>query len=125
MPFMTLRNGQAASPSEKGTSGKGGPGDTSLGGHVGELTSLVVGYAKQETVDPLKKLIRFVVWGVAGALLVATGGAMLTLAVVRLLQTETGGHLHGSLTWVPYAGGVLFAGAGAGWSVSRIFKGER
>lgn len=115
MASLRVRAGKGAGPSE--------PHDKSLGGHLGELATLVVAYAKQETVDPLKRLVRFVVWGVAGALLVAVGGSMLTLTAVRVLQTETGRHLHGNLTWVPYAGGIVVAALGAGWSVTRIFKG--
>ena len=88
-----------------------------------ELLSLVVAYAKQETVDPLKSLARFVAFGVAGAVLIATGGVVLALAAVRAAQAETGAPLHGSLTWVPYAGGLLLALIGSVWAVSRIFKG--
>lgn len=88
-----------------------------------ELLGLVIAYAKQETLDPLKSLGRFVAWGVAGALLIATGGVLLALAAVRAAQSETGAHLHGNLSWVPYAGGLIVALVGAVWSVSRIFKG--
>ena len=88
-----------------------------------ELLSLVVAYAKQETIDPLKSLARFVAWGVAGAFLIATGGVLLALAAVRAAQAESGAHLHGNLSWVPYAGGLLLASVGAAWAVSRIFKG--
>jgi uncharacterized membrane protein len=88
-----------------------------------ELLSLVIAYAKQETIDPLKSLARFVAWGVAGAILIATGGVLLALAAVRAAQAESGAHLHGNLTWVPYAGGVILSLAGAVWAVSRIFKG--
>lgn len=99
--------------------------DAGLGHHVNELLGLVIAYAKQETVEPLKGLVRFVAWGVAGAVLIATGGAMLTLTAVRAVQSETGNHLRGDLTWVPYMGGALVAAVGAGWAVSRIFKGAR
>ncbi len=88
-----------------------------------ELLSLVVAYAKQETIDPLKSLARFVAWGVAGAFLIATGGVLLALAAVRAAQAESGAHLHGNLTWVPYAGGLILAVVGAVWAVTRIFKG--
>ena len=90
---------------------------------VNELVGLVIAYVKQETLDPIKSLGRFVAFGVAGALLLATGGGLLTLAAVRAVQAETGRHLHGNLTWVPYAGGILVAGIGAGWAASRIGKG--
>ena len=103
----------------------GGGNDASFGTLAGEFKDLVVGYAKQETIDPLKDVLRFVAWGVAGAILIALGAALLTLAVVRCLQGELGDHLSGSLTWVPYAGGLLFTLAVAGLAASRIGKGPR
>jgi hypothetical protein len=84
---------------------------------------LVIAYVKQETIVPIKSLGRFVLYGVAGASLLGAGGGLLTLAAVRAVQAETGSHLRGSLTWVPYVGGILVAGLGAGWAVSRIGKG--
>jgi len=102
----------------------GAAGDGSIPSMGRELLGLVVAYAKQETVDPLKSLGRFVGWGIAGAILLATGGVMLTLAAVRAVQAEAGGHLHGNLTWVPYVGGLLVAAIGAVWSITRIGKGS-
>ena len=99
--------------------------DKSVGDLASELSGMVVTYAKQETIDPLKSLGRFVAAGIAGAILIAIGGVVLTLAAVRLLQTETGAHLRGDLTWVPYAGGSLLALIGVGWSLSRITRGLR
>lgn len=96
--------------------------DKSVGTLVNELAGLVIAYVKQETVVPIKALGRFVAFGVAGAFLLAIGGGMLTLTAVRVVQSETGAHLRGNLTWVPYAGGILVAAAGAGWAASRITK---
>jgi hypothetical protein len=90
-----------------------------------ELAGLVVAYLRQETVVPIKALGRFVAFGVAGAVLLAVGGVLATLTSVRVIQTETGSHLHGDLTWLPYAGGALLAALGAGWAASRIFKYEK
>ena len=115
-------SGSAASG---GRPGGGASDDKGLGTHLNELLGLVVAYAKQETIDPLKSLGRYVAWGVAGAFLFATGGAMLTLTAVRVVQAETGPHLRGNLTWVPYLGGVVVAGAGAVWATMRIVKGDR
>jgi hypothetical protein len=97
-------------------------GGKSFGTLINELAGLVIAYVKQETIVPIKSLGRFVAFGVAGAVLLATGGALLTLAAVRAVQSETGHHLAGNLTWVPYAGGILLAGLGAGWAISRIGK---
>lgn len=53
---------------------------------IGELRELVVGYAKQETVEPLKQLKRFLQFGVSGALLIAVGIGFLLLGLLRGLQ---------------------------------------
>lgn len=69
---------------------------------VGELFELTKTYALQETVDPVKGLGKFVGFGLGAALLGGVGVIMLLIGVLRMLQTETGDHLTGSLTWVPY-----------------------
>lgn len=53
---------------------------------IAELRTLVVGYAKQETVDPLKTLGRYVGFGLAGSILIGSGLSMLLLALLRGLQ---------------------------------------
>ncbi|HLH47512.1 MAG TPA: phage holin family protein [Acidimicrobiales bacterium] len=90
-----------------------------------QLARLVVAYAKQETVDPLKALGRYVAWGLAGAVLLSIGLVLVSLAAVRLLQTELSTHLSGELTWVPYLGGILLALVVAGLAVTRIGKTPR
>lgn len=104
-------------------SGAGSKDDKSVSTLSSEFLNLVVAYAKQETLDPVRNLGRFVAFGIAGAILIGVGGVLALLAVVRLLQSETGQHLGGNLTWVPYTGGILLAIFGAGWAISRIGKG--
>lgn len=53
---------------------------------VGELRDLVVGYAKQETVEPLQRLKRFLAFGVSGAVCVGIGTGFLLLGLLRGLQ---------------------------------------
>jgi hypothetical protein len=69
---------------------------------ITDLRELVVGYAKQETFDPLKRLQRFVGWGVAGSGLLAVGFILLAVALLRALQVETYPHWTGNWSWVPY-----------------------
>lgn len=90
-----------------------------------DLLRLVLAYAKQETIDPIKALARYVLWGLAGAVLLSIGLVLVGLAAVRLLQTEVHVPLSGDLTWVPYLGGVVIALAVAGLAVSRIVKAPR
>ena len=75
----------------------------STGEIANDLWLLVRDYAKQETIDPLKSIGRFLANGLAGAALVGLGVTFGALALLRALQTETGNHLTGSLNWVPYA----------------------
>ncbi len=75
---------------------------------------MVLAYVKQETVDPAKKLGRYVGWGLLGSLLLGMGMVLLTLAGLRVLQDETGTTFHGNWSWAPYAivllsGGVIVA----------------
>jgi len=90
-----------------------------------ELWQLVLVYLKQETLEPAKGLARFVAVGAAGALLAAIGLVLLALAVLRFLQVETGTHLTGNWSWVPYAVTLVLALAVAGGAASRIVVARR
>lgn len=76
---------------------------------AGDVWQLVRDYAKQETIDPLRSIGRFLGWGLAGAVLFAVGAVFGVLAILRILQEETGRHLTGSWNVVPYAAALLFA----------------
>jgi len=65
-----------------------------------ELWELLKAYARQETVDPLKGLGRFLGFGIAGALLVGLGGLFLALSLLRLLQRFE--VFTGTWSWAPY-----------------------
>jgi Putative Actinobacterial Holin-X, holin superfamily III len=62
---------------------------------------LTVDYVKQETVDPLKALGRFLAFGAVGAFMMGLGVLFGLIAVLRILQEETGA-FHGNLSWLPY-----------------------
>ncbi len=86
----------------------------------GEVKDLVVAYAKQETIEPIKGLGRFLAFGMAGSLLLSTGLLLLLLAGLRALQTETGTTFSGNLSWAPYLIVLVAAGALAALTLSRI-----
>jgi hypothetical protein len=67
-----------------------------------DLKELLVAYAKQETVDPVRSLGRYLGFGLAGSVFVAVGGLFLSLAVLRVLQEETGDVFAGRLSFLPY-----------------------
>ncbi len=73
-----------------------------IGEVVSELVDLTKAYAKQETVDPLKGLGRYLAYGLAGSLLLGIGVILLVLAGLRALQTETGTTFTGNWSWAPY-----------------------
>ena len=67
-----------------------------------ETLQLVIDYVKQETLDPLKGLGRYIVFGVAGSVALAIGLVILSVALLRVLQGETGSTFAGNLSWIPY-----------------------
>ncbi len=90
----------------------------SPGDHLGELKDLVVGYAKQETVDPLKSLGRYLGWGIAGSILIGFGVCLTLLGLLRFLQTldvfADDGAQPGAMSLLPYVitlvvGGIVIA----------------
>ncbi|MCB1015811.1 MAG: hypothetical protein KDB10_11930 [Acidimicrobiales bacterium] len=87
---------------------------------MSDVKDLLVAYAKQETVDPLKGLGRFVGFGAAAMLLIGIGAIELTVALLRLLQNETGSPLTGNWSWVPYLVTLLVASGVAYLSIKAI-----
>lgn len=91
--------------------------------HVQELKRLVVGYAKQETIDPLRTLGRYLRNGIGGAFLIGLGVIFLLLALLRGLQSiDSIEHDTGALSLIPYAATLLVAMFVIGVSVWRITK---
>jgi hypothetical protein len=82
-------------PSDNGSHGLRNAGDDAF--------QLTVDYLKQEVVEPLRGLGRFLYMGIAGSFFLAFGLLLILLGVLRLLQTETGSALTGDWSWVPYA----------------------
>jgi hypothetical protein len=85
-----------------------------------ELWQLVVAYFKQETIEPLKGLLRFLLWGTIGSFCLGIGAVLLLIGLLRVLQTETGDALDGTLSFLPYVIVLVVAGIIAGLSASRI-----
>lgn len=83
--------------------------DASLPGDASELWEMVVTYAKQETIQPITSLGRFLAFGVAGSVLLSIGLVLFALAGLRALQTETGDTFDENLSWLPYL--IVLVGA--------------
>ena len=69
---------------------------------IADQFELIKNYARQETLDPLKGAGRWVGMGLLGSVLVVIGGVSMTIALLRLLQEETGTNFTGNLSWLPY-----------------------
>ena len=84
--------------------------------------ALLRDYLIQETVDPLRLLGRYVVWGTLGSFFVGVGTLMLLVALLRILQEETSA-FQGNLSWIPYVIVVIVAAAVIALTVLRIVTG--
>jgi len=69
---------------------------------IRELKDLVVTYAKQEMVDPLKGMGKYLGFGLGGAVLLGTGIFFLAMALLRALQTQTGDTFEDWRSFFPY-----------------------
>jgi hypothetical protein len=87
---------------------------------VSELWGLTKDYARQETIDPLRGVGRYISMGFAGSVLGSFGIGLLLLSLLRALQTETGTTFHGNLSWVPYIIVLIVGLAIGGLAASRI-----
>lgn len=67
---------------------------------VNELWAMTKDYARQETLDPLKGVGRYIIFGFGGAVFGSIGVGLLLLSLLRALQTHT--DLTGNLSWLPY-----------------------
>jgi hypothetical protein len=88
-----------------------------------ELWDLVRAYAKQETVEPLKGLGRFIGFGLAGSFALGIGLVLLALGALRALQTETGTMFHGNWSWVPYL--IVLVGCASVATLAMLGTGKR
>ena len=101
--------------------------DRNVVGRGQDVWELLVAYAKQETVEPLRGLGRWIGFGAGGSVLIATGISLLLLSVLRALQTETGTTFTGNWSWAPYVIvliGALLVGGLSYWAV-KSKKGRR
>ena len=70
---------------------------------VAEVFELFKSYVRQELLDPLEVVPRWLALGLIGSIAIATGVLLFVLALIRYLQTDTGEVFIGSFSWAPYA----------------------
>lgn len=76
-------------------------------GDARELVDLVIAYAKQETLEPLKGIGKNAALGLGGALLLGIGGIFVSLGALRAMQSETDWFERHNLTYLPYGATIL------------------
>ena len=91
---------------------------------IRDLWDLLVAYTKQETIDPLRNIGRFIAYGVGGMLILTVGCILLSLSALRALQTQTGDVFAGFWSWVPYLVITIVLAGLVGVAISRIGKGD-
>lgn len=92
---------------------------------VGEVIEAVKTYAKQETVEPLKRAGKYVGYGAAGGLMMGLGVSLLLLGLLRFVQSEWSRSAEGRLSWLAYLitlGGVAVFGGLSVWFANRQIK---
>lgn len=94
--------------------------DKSISSTAGEVWELVLAYVKQETIEPIKGIGRFLAFGAAGAFALGIGFVMFILAGLRVLQTETGDAFDGNWSVVPYVIMIVVAGVIAALAARAI-----
>ena len=93
--------------------------DTGIAADVKDLVQTLRDYAKQETVGPLKNLGRYLAFGIAGAVLMAIATVFLSLAAIRVLQSQLT-WFDGNFSFVPYLVGIVVLAVVAGLCAMAI-----
>jgi hypothetical protein len=89
---------------------------------IADTVDLVKEYAKQETIGPLKGAGRWIGLGLAGAVTLGLGLALVLLGLLRLLQTEWERSATGALSWLSYVIVLVVCVGLIALAVSRINK---
>jgi putative superfamily III holin-X len=71
-------------------------------GDAKELVDLVIAYAKQETLEPLKGLGKKAALGLGGAVLLGVAGIFVSIGALRAMQTETDWFEEHNVSYLPY-----------------------
>lgn len=89
---------------------------------TGDLLDMFRRYLRQETVDPLRSVGRYLLFGISGSILIGTGLVMLSIGALRLVQSWEA--LEGSWSWAPYLIVAVALGCVSALSLSRIGGGR-
>lgn len=67
-----------------------------------DVVDLVIAYAKQETIEPLRGAGRWILWGLTSMVFICAGVLLLVLGALRLSQDLLGSSFATSWSWVSY-----------------------
>ena len=98
------------------------PDKNSNGASIGEVVEFVKTYVRQETLGPLRGAGRWLAVGMAAAVVLGFGLMLMTLGLLRLLQTEWERSATGRLSWLSYLIVFLVVVSLLAITVSRISK---
>lgn len=87
-----------------------------------DVLDLVVSYAKQETIEPLRGAMRWILWGLASMAFICTGLVFIVLGVVRVTQDVLGDSFQHSWSFVSYFVGVLACVVVVAFALTSIKK---
>jgi len=87
-----------------------------------DVVDLVVAYAKQETIEPLRGALRWILWGLASMAFICTGLVFIVLGIVRASQDVLGDSFQQSWSFVSYFVGILACGVVVAIALSSIKK---
>lgn len=87
-----------------------------------ELWALLRDYGKQETLEPLRGLGRYLGFGIVGSVLIALGVLLLLLGLLRMVQAQYPDVFDGSWEFAPYVFGFVGCLVVMGLAAFRISR---
>jgi uncharacterized membrane protein len=90
--------------------------------HVSDVVDSVKQYARQETIEPLRGALRWLAFGITGALAIGLGLVLAVMGVLRLSQDLLSSQLSGAWSFVHYAIAAVFSLVVVILALSRVQK---
>ncbi len=90
--------------------------------HVSDVVDSVKQYARQETIEPLRGALRWLAFGITGALAIGLGLVLVVMGVLRLSQDLLSSQLSGAWSFVHYAIAAVFSLVVVILALSRVQK---
>jgi len=90
---------------------------------ISDAVQAVKDYVRQETIGPLRGALRWIGYGLLGALLIGVGTAFVSLGLLRMVQTEFAPTFSGRwMSLLPYVFAFVASLLVAALAFSRITK---